>query len=435
MTSSKQFCAGTATLPDGLTGALLALEGIRDAAVILNGPTGCRSYHSVLSEQWFPRSTKHEPLDHGDRFFFGQSRIPTTYLDGDDYIFGAGEKLKQAIECVLAQNPALLAVVNAPGAALIGDDLKRSIAAVKPQIPWLVIDLPSLSQPMADGHQQAMIAALEAMQFTAQPVQPKTVALLGISLAHQHWEGSVAELRRLLGLCGIEVICALGAGSPIEEWRKIPSAACIAVIHDEYGDRIAQWLANRFSTPVVGLNAGAPIGFTATEEWIRSVTAAMGVDPTPALADIHEWRRGVARQLYCADMFQEAMRGARFSIYSDPSIALPLAQWLYQYLGLIPTAVEISEYQHTQTARQLQEFLEKTGCGEAWQRPWQQVQSDLLFADSFQVAIAQASGLVPACVEMMLPADSYLNILPKAMLGARGAAYLVEQVINGIAEL
>jgi len=426
-------CNGTtnpALLPDGFTGVLLALEGIRDAAVILHGPSGCRGYHAALSEQWFPRDTWHEPLNYRQPFYSGQPRIPATHLDGDDYIFGAGEKLEQAIKTVLARRPSLLAVVNAPGTALIGDDLKRCLAAVGPSIPGLVVDLPSISQPMAEGHEQAMLAALEAMQLSRQPVKSKTVVLTGISIAHAHWEGSLAELNRLLGLCGIEVVCTVGAGSTVEEWRRIPSAACLAVLHAEYGERVARWLVDRYSVPVVGLATGAPIGFSAAEEWLCSVAAAVEADPAPALADLQACRRRVARKMYRADMFQDFLRGARFSVRSDPSIALPLAQWLYQYLGMIPVAVESPEHQETALAQRLQAFLSGIGCGDAWQRQWQQTESDILFADGCQVGVACSSGLVPGSVEVMLPSDIYLDLLPKAMLGAGGAAYLIERVIN-----
>lgn len=433
MTYNPAPCTSPVISPDGFTGVLLALEGIRDAAVILHGPSGCRGYHAALSEQWFPRDTWHEPLNYSEPFYSGQPRIPATHLDGDDYVFGAGEKLEQAIRTVLERRPALLAVVNAPGTALIGDDLKRCLAAIDPRVPSVVIDLPSISQPMAEGHEQAMIAALKAIQLVAQPVKPKTVALLGISIAHAHWEGSVAELRRLLGLCGIEVTCVVGAGSTVEEWRRIPSAACVAVLHSEYGDRATRWLADRCSLPVVALATGAPMGFSATEEWLRSVAAALGADPAPALADLEECRRSVARKMYRAEMFQDFVRGARFSVQSDPSIALPLTQWLYQYLGMIPVAVECQEHQQTALAKRLRAFLTEIGCGDAWQRPWQQVESDILFADGCQVAIACSSGLVPGSVEVMLPSDNYVDLLPKALLGGCGAAYLLERVINGLA--
>jgi nitrogenase molybdenum-iron protein alpha/beta subunit len=431
----SQFPNETTTIrPDGFTGALMALEGIRDAAVILHGPTGCRGYHAALSEQWFPRDTRYEPLNYADRFYFGQPRIPTTYLDGDDFVFGAGEKLTQAIRAVLDRNPALVAVVNAPGAALIGDDLKRCLAGVKQQVPCVCVEMPSISQPMGEGHQQALMAVLDALKLSPRPQTARTVALIGLSIVHQHWEGSTAELRRLLGLCGIEVLCVVGAGSSIEDWKKIPEASCFAVLHEEYGDRVARWLEERFPAPVVRRDAGAPIGYAATEEWLCSVAAAVGADPAPAIAEMLERRREVARRMYRIDTFQDIVRGSRFSVQADPSIALPLTQWLYSYLGMIPAAVETPEYRDSPLAQRLQSFLESIHCGDAWQRNWREIESEVLFADGCQAAVGRISGLVPACVELMFPSDTYWDIVPKALLGAHGAAYLVEQVINGIPE-
>ncbi len=429
----SQFPNETATIrPDGFTGALMALEGIRDAAVILHGPTGCRGYHAALSEQWFPRDTRYEPLNYTDRFYFGQPRIPTTYLDGDDFVFGAGEKLTQAICAVLDRNPALVAVVNAPGAALIGDDLKRCLSSVEPQAPCVCIEMPSISQPTGEGHQQALIAVLDVLNLTPRQKKTHTVVLIGLSIVHQHWEGSTAELRQLLGLCGIEVLCVVGAGSSIEEWKKIPEASCFAVLHEEYGDRVARWLAERFPVPVVRMDAGAPIGFAATEEWLCSVAAAVKADPAPAIAELRERRREVARRMYRIDTFQDIVRGSRFSVQADPSVALPLTQWLYSYLGMIPAAVETPEYMDSPLAQRLQSFLESIHCDDAWQRNWREMEAEVLFADGCQAAVARVSGLIPACVELMLPSDIYWDIVPKALLGARGAAYLVEQVINGI---
>jgi nitrogenase molybdenum-iron protein alpha/beta subunit len=430
MTCSQLPNETAAIRPDGFTGALMALEGIRDAAVILHGPTGCRGYHAALSEQWFPRDTRYEPLNYADRFYFGQPRIPTTYLD----VFGAGEKLTQAIRAVLDRNPALVAVVNAPGAALIGDDLKRCLADVKPCVPCVCVEMPSISQPMGEGHQQALISALDALDLTPRPQRPRTVALIGLSIMHQHWEGSTAELRRLLGLCGIEVICVVGPGSSIEDWKILPEASCFAVLHEEYGDRVVRWLSERFPAPVVRLDTGAPIGFSATEEWLCSVAAATGTDPAAAVAEIQERRREVARRMYRIDTFQDIVRGSRFSVQADPSIAFPLTQWLYSYLGMIPVAVETSEYLDNPLAQRLHSFLESIQCGDAWQRSWRATESEVLFANGCEAAVARISGLVPACVELILPSDAYWDIVPKALLGTRGAAYLVEQVINGIPE-
>ncbi len=434
MTCSQLSGEQSVIRPDGFTGTLLALEGIRDAAVILHGPTGCRGYPAALSEQWYPRSTQYEPLNYGERFYFGQPRIPTTFLDGDDFVFGGVEKLNQAIQAVLDRKPALLAVVNAPGAALIGDDLQRALAAVPPETPTVCVEMPRISQAMGEGHQQALIGALEALHLNRRQPTTRRVALVGLSIAHQHWEGSAAELRRLLGLCGVEVCCTLGAGSSVKECAHVADASCVAVIHKEYGGRVARWLGERLPIPVVQADGGAPIGFEATEEWLRAVTAAVDADPGPALADLQECRRSVARRMYRIDMFQDILRGSRFSVQADPSAALPLTRWLYEYLGMVPVAVETPEYADRPMALQLLAFLQSIHCEDAWQREWREVESEFLFADGCQAAVARISGLVPSSVEWLLPSDTYWDIVPKAMLGASGAAYLVEQVVNGIPE-
>ena len=420
--------------PDGLTGALIALEGVRDGAVILHGPTGCRGYHAALSEFWFPRDVHHEPLNFAERFYFGQTRIPTTYLDQDDFVFGGSAKLRDAVATVVKRAPGMIAVVDAPGAALIGDDLEACTSGETDGIPSVVIEMPASGRSMADGFSQALVTMLAKVAKEPQSVQPRTVALLGLSIAHAHWEGSIAEIRRLLSLCGIEVVCVPGAGSSVGEMRRLPGAACAAVLHSEYGHAAADWLGQRFHTPVVELDCGAPIGFDATEDWIRAVADMVGADPNPALNDIHHCRQRVARQLYRFDLFQDTLRGARVSIQSDPSIALPLTRWLYEYLGLIPVSVEVERGQSEAIASKLKSYLASISCEDAWARCWDGVASDLLFADGPTTGIAKTRGRGAGCIELLQPSDDFINIVPKAMLGAAGAMYLVEQVVNGVAE-
>ena len=44
--------------PDALTGIIFAFEGMKNAVVLLNGPMGCRFYHSTTSQF----ITMHPPL-------------------------------------------------------------------------------------------------------------------------------------------------------------------------------------------------------------------------------------------------------------------------------------------------------------------------------------------------------------------------------------
>jgi len=418
--------------PDGLTGALLGLEGVADAAVILHGPTGCRGHHSAMSEYAFPRGIVHERLNYAERFYFGQPRIPTTYLNGDDFIFGAGEKLRQAILAVKARSPGLLAVVNAPGAALIGEDLRQCVADSEIGVPGVVIEMPAFSRPMAEGYQQSILSVLEAIQPQRSPVRPRTVSLIGISIAHNHWAGSLLELRRLLALCGVEVLCVPGAGSPISAWHSLPRAACHAVIHTEYADRVADWLRKRFDAPVIFPESGAPIGFEATEQWVVAVTEAVDADPAAALAVIREQRRDVSRHLSRISGIGGALKGMTCSIQADPSIALSLSRFLYHYLGILVVSAATPNYANTGLAKRLKDFLSGIGCLDAWQVPWQMVGADFLFSDGHQVNQRLVSGCAEGGIELVLPLCGRVDFVRKPLLGAEGAAYLVEAIVNNV---
>ena len=414
--------------PDGFSGALLACESVRDGAVLLHGPTGCRGHHSMMSERAFPRDSTDERLNFAERYYYGQPRVPTTCLDGDDFVFGGKEKLREALLTVVKRNPALLTVVNSPGAALIGDNVRQCITDALPETPCAIIDMPEISAPFTVGYQQGMLAMLDTLAPGPQSPQPGTVSLIGLSIVHQHWAGSVAELRRLLGMCGIKVLCAVGAGSSVAEYADLPRAACHIVVHAEYADRIGTMASSRYTGSVVCPEQGAPVGFSATEAWVTAVAHAVGVDPSPAVADIYAQRREIAQLLAHANSSVETVKGMTFSMHADASFVLPASQWLYRYLGMLPVAIDPIESVESPLATQLHDWLQEIGCGDAWRASWQAVEPDIVFGDGQLVTIAQAAG-IPG-VEVMLPSGSYLDFLPKALLGVLGSRWLLEQIVN-----
>ena len=60
--------------PDSITGLILGFEGIRNSLVILNGPTGCKFFHSITAENQSVRKDDYDPLNYPDEWFFGQRR-------------------------------------------------------------------------------------------------------------------------------------------------------------------------------------------------------------------------------------------------------------------------------------------------------------------------------------------------------------------------
>ena len=277
--------------PDGFTGAILALEGIRDAAVLLNGPTGCKFYHGALSDAGLPRESSMDPLLFSDEFYFGQPRVPATYLDGHDYVFGATEKLGRILPKVAEKGHRLIAVVNSPGAALIGDDLERFIASAGLSVPCVAIESTGFSESFSRGFQEAILLTLACVARKHVSIRTKRVNLVGVSIFHHHWEGNVAELRRLLAVCGISVHTVLSAGCTVSDIEHMGSVEANLVVHAELADQLAPFLETRFGSLVVTPESGAPIGFSETECWIKSACAALNTNPSPALDEITKSRR------------------------------------------------------------------------------------------------------------------------------------------------
>jgi nitrogenase molybdenum-iron protein alpha/beta subunit len=198
------------TPADGLTGAIMFVEGIEDAAVLLNGPTGCKFYHGAICESQMPRIDALDPLRYSEEFYFGQPRVPATYLDGSDYVFGATGKLEKILDRIAAsKGHAFIAVVNSPGAALIGDDLERFLAEAKLPVPCAAVENPGFSTSFTDGFYKAALATIRSVRPVRNIRQPKVVNLIGTSLYDRYWEGNIFELKKLLDLCGVKINAVL----------------------------------------------------------------------------------------------------------------------------------------------------------------------------------------------------------------------------------
>jgi nitrogenase molybdenum-iron protein alpha/beta subunit len=419
---------------DAFTGSILAVEGIKDAAVILNGPTGCKLYHSFLSDRQFPRESSHDPLAFQDEFYFGQPRVPCTCLDEEDYIRGSLEKFEMALATIAAKEKSLLVSINSPGASLVGDDLESIIKKASIQDRCFVLDNTGLSLPASRGFEDVALALLE--QLKLQPLHrsesKKKVNLIGLSLLHKHWEGSIAEMKRLLAFLGLEVGAVFLAGTSLDEIRESDDAACNIVLFPEYGRRIAEWYREHFGTPAVFSPLGAPIGFDASESLLREVAAVLDIDPVPALAEVQRARQVSYRQISRFYSYSGLPKGASFSIRAESSLAFPLTHWLYTYLGMAPLAIKLLPGSNPEAAEYLRAFLEEKGFCEAWDRDPYLESADIAFADGSVLQLLKAKGCCKAGIEITLPEEGYIHIIPKTYLGVSGALLLLEEIINGL---
>jgi len=414
-------------IPDGIFGAALAFEGIIDAVTIMNGPTGCKSYPGWFSEHSYPCRDKESytdiPFKYYRRFFFTQPRVPCTYMDGDDYIMGTRGKLDEVFADAISLKPGLIGIINSPGASLIGETL--SLKAEEGTV--VRIGSPSPSVTMGAGFQDAMIKVLEALS-PKRCENRKGVNLVGMTIWELNWEDSIGDLRELLGLCGIPVNAVIGAGCTVSELRDSGSSELNVIIHSDYGVEIAKWYERELGIPYAESEYGAPIGFDAVEDWILKICKGLNADPTNAMKRIEEKRRRAANVLLALYTVHKPTLGHTFSVVANGSLAYPVMTFLYNYLGLLPVAVNTGTDRTFD--RKISKFLEANDL-EVSEDVFD-VQADVMIGDGGSVASAEYRGIVIGGYDISRPGRTIVPIKESPVLGLGGTMNLLDAVMNTI---
>lgn len=421
--------------PDSLSGIVFAFEGVEGATVLLNGPTGCKYYHSAISDSQSFRQLEFDPLNFPMTWYFGQPRVPCTYLDNSDYVYGSEQKLVDALEYFRsAPGIDLLCIVNSPGAALIGDDLEGIASRHLDGKPFLSIETPGFSEGMCAGHEKAACALIDHALPESSKAKPldRHVNVLGLSLYQRHYMGDAAEMRRLLEAMGLSVVCMLCAGCTIDDVRSVPQAALNVVVNPEFGLQTARHLQKRFGTPYYVCDP-PPIGFDATERMARDIAEIVDADPAPVLAECREARKRAFSYISRLNSLTGLPTGVPFAAEGTYSQLQAYTEFLVRYLALVPVALLPAFPQADCSREKLETLLDELGFPDAVDRePSESDPPELFFGSGAAIARMRLAGLRFSGVETMLPTLGYLDVVPKTHFGPRGALQLVESVLNGL---
>ena len=395
---------------------IFAMEGMKNSIVLLNGPMGCRFYHSTTSRFLSIRPMlllptedggKRVPVDYNylNDFFFRQDRVPCTYLDGYDYVYSTRDKVRRALDFIRS-NIAFdfLTIINSPGAALIGDNLLELAREKLGESRVVMLESSGYSTSFQAGYSHAALSLLQQTGHALWAgVQKNTdgkkrVNLLGLSIWQRYMEGDVRELKRLFTLCGIEVNACLCADCSLEELRSMPAADLNVVLYPEMGTEAAEYMAECRGVPYY-ICETPPIGFAATERMFAGICAILGTDDAPLRT---ESERARALAWYRINQTHQAYgrpRGVKFFVDGSPSQVKGYGEFLTNYL-----AMEASDPE----------------------------EAELVFGDANIIAELKLRNRTFCGIEISLPGMGYVDLIPKTHLGVEGALFLIEQVLNGL---
>lgn len=409
--------------PDGFFGVTMAIEGIADSTVLMHGPDGCRKNLGALTMKVYPR--RDGTITFATPYFRGSARIPCTDLEPCDYIYGAYDRVEEALAAIKRRDPGFVAVVCSPGASLIGDDCQKAIDENGLTDIAIVLDADLSSKPINVGIDLTLMRVVERMEIPAAPVVPDTAVLLGNHLLQKDWESVNEEMSRILELMGIRAVCFLGAGSSVEEIRKSVTAEYAVIVCPEYARETATYYSGRYGTKVIEPDC-SPVGFQATEDWIRKVAEVSGKDPSAALAYVDSLRRRAYRRMMAARFDTDAFG---FAIDAEPSIAYPLTRFFYDNLQMVPVSIRYNGISHQGCEARMSEFLAEHEMTEVLDAEVPDY-VEILCTDGNTVDMCQRSKHCLRGVDLRFPSMMNVEFLPQPLFGAVGALYILERVIN-----
>lgn len=409
--------------PDGFFGVTMAIEGIADSTVLMHGPEGCRKNLWALTGKVYPRRDR--SVNMMTPYYRGSARIPYTDLESSDYIYGAYDRVFEALQYIKERDAQFIAVVCSPGASLIGDDCQKAIDENGLSDRAIVLDADLSSKPINVGIDLTLRRVLEKLSPEKLPVEKDTAVLLGNHVLQKDWESVNEEMSHILSLMGIRVICCVGAGCTVKEMRESSRAEFAIAVCPEYAMRTAQFYSENYGMKPV-IPEYSPVGFEATEDWIRKVAEVTGKDPSQALAYVDRLKRKAYRRMLAARFDTDTFG---YIIDAEPSICYPLAKFFYDNLQMVPRCLRYNGISYAPSEKLMDSFLAKIGMPEALDAEVPDY-AEIICTDGNTVDMYTRSDHSLRGVDLRFPSMMNVEFLPQPLFGAVGALYILERVVN-----
>lgn len=417
---------------DGFTGALLAVESFKDGCAVLHGPGGCRNYHTFLSSLCYPRANPGDFKKYSQQYFFGQSRIPCTFIDEDNYINGSDKKLEECIPLICNMNEHCFNVfIESPGAALIGDNIPDAIERSGFSDGAMAIEESLISQPFSTSYDHTIKSILEWKSPKKKTTIPNSVNILGLPISSNDWEDSLMDLKLMLSEMDIEVISSPGAGCSSADLELSTSAEFNVCVSPEYCTRTSSFYDTEYGIPTIFSDMGAPVGFDATEYWANNIAKAMNADTTMMTQHVHKYKERAFKRI-SGSLYSQRVKCSRFTIMTDSSIMYPLTRWLYNYLCMVPISISADPGADKNMVNSTIKFLEEAGLKEALYTDPAANKVDFMFTDGQTAETQMMMGTCRKGVDIALPNLSRANFIPRPIYGLNGSLYILDEVFNSL---
>lgn len=300
-----------------LFGAIRVVLGIRGSVVLVHGPRGCAYHIRYLLGMRGPFS----------------GLIFTTEMNERDVIFGAGNKLRNAILQVDKEySPELIGVLTSCASSIIGEDVDSVIRSVKDDVKSKVIFIPAggFEGDHIDGYKEALNVIVKELVSRPERKLEDSINLVGL----YRFGPDVEDLLQVFSKLGISVNGILTVDSSLDVLQKLSEASLDVIMCEASGFEAARLMEKLYKIPYV--YSTLPIGIASTERFLLKVLEGLGKEPR--LPDLVDKEKRIAVEEI--KEIAEHLRGLRVAIISGSTRVAPLTEFVWE-LGMEPVVVSI----------------------------------------------------------------------------------------------
>lgn len=371
-----------------LFGAVRALAGVRDALVL---------QHSVVGCQWGSLAFRYAGKPYNVR------QASSVIYEAE--VIGGGERLlAQALAEAESCFPQCGAVFVVSGCIpnMIGDDVEGVLQDCASRQKLLHIKAPGYAGNIDSGVEAAYVALLALMQSGLKK-QAGSANILGLMADDFYVDNDIAALKK--ALAGKVTLNCVLADCTLAEIEKMPQAALNICFG--YGEPLAKKMQERFGVPYI--SCAYPYGVAGLQKLLRQLELALELS---FVDEIEQLEHEAAKLAYrCADYLTNLYQMPA-AIAADKAHLAGMTNFLAEELGLrVVLAQDTAEY----SLDMLEQAMDKT-------RPV------LLCGSSFLRQLAEQKEL--PLLRFVYPTFDQLCLSNNTLIGANGAAYLIEQLVN-----
>jgi nitrogenase molybdenum-iron protein beta chain len=277
--------------------------------------------------------------------YCGATSTPSSNAAEQEIIFGGESRLEEQIRSTREiMDGDLYVVISGCQVEMIGDDI-RGVAGNIEDSPENIITVqtPSFKGNSQHGYDLLFEKLVRDFIPRRETKKEKTVNVFGIIPGNDvFYKGNLKEMKRVLGLIGVDANTFIGEGETLENFRAAGSAALNIVLSDVYAPLTAEAFKELHGIPFI--REQIPIGFFQTERFLRNVGKALSVDDEVISAAIRR-EENIYFDYFerIADTYNDIDLQRYGFIAADSNYAPALSNFISDELGWIPHLTMITD--------------------------------------------------------------------------------------------